>query len=159
MANYNQSTRARVSDINQGMRVVKAASSLAATTDVGLFTVGGGMVALLGLVGVADGNLQAAATTILIKNVVSGTDTDLSAASATLSGKAVDTMLTLPATAAGALTISTNEGGALIGLQPAWLLQPGTLTMTVGAATNTGTITWHLWYVIMEDGAYVEAVA
>ena len=157
MANYNQSTRARVADINQGMRIVKAASSLAATTDVELFTVGGGKIALLGLVGECDGAMQAAATTILIKCVVGGTDTDLSAASATLSAKAEDTMLTLPAAAASALTISTNEGAALLGAQPLWLVQPGTIEMTVGAATNTQTITWTLWYVPMEDGAYVEA--
>jgi hypothetical protein len=157
MSNYNQSTRARVADINQGMRIVKAASSLAATTDVELFTVGGGKVVLLGLIGESDGIFEAAATTILVKCVVGGTDTDLSIACTTLSGLAADTMLTLPATAAGALVISTGEGAAILNAAPEWIVQPGTIQMTVAAATNTQTVTWTLWYVPMEDGAFVEA--
>lgn len=159
MSNYNQSTRARVADINQGMRIVKAASSLAVTTDVGLFTVGGGKVALLGLIGEADGAFQAAATTILVKAACAASDTDLGIACTSLSGLAADTMLTLPATAAGALTISTGEAAAHMGLMPTWIVQPGTIEMEVAAATNTQTVTWTLWYVPMEDGAYVEAVA
>lgn len=156
MANYNLSTRARIADINQGMRVAKTGSSCAAVADVSLFTVSGD-VALLGLVGVCDGAMEAAATTILVKHVVDGTDTGLSAASATMSAQAEDTMLTLPADAGSALTISTGEGAAAIGLAPVWYLQSGTLKMAVGAATNTQTISWYLWYVPMEDGAYVEA--
>jgi hypothetical protein len=157
MSNYNQSTRARVADINQGMRVVKAASSCAATTDVELFTVGGGKIALIGLVGEMDGTMENAATTILIKCVVSGTDTDLSIASTTIALLAVNTMLTLPAAVGSVLTISTNEGAALLNAAPTYIVQPGTIEMTVGAATNTGTITWTLWYVPMDPGAYVEA--
>ncbi len=157
MGIYNQSTRARIADINQGMRVVKAASSLAATTDVELFTVGGGKIALLGLVGECDGTMETAATTILIKCVVGGTDTDLSIASTTLSALAVDTMLTLPAAVGGVLTISTGEGAAILNAAPVYVVQPGTIEMTVGAATNTQTVTWTLLYVPLEDGAYVEA--
>ena len=156
MGNYNPSTRARVADINQGLKVTKSAMSCAATADVSLFTVSGD-VALLGLVGVCDGAMQAAATTVLIKHVVDGADTALSAASATLSEKAADTMLTLPAAAGSALTISTGEGAALLTAAPVWYLQAGVLTCTVGAATNTQTITWHIWYVPMEEGASVVA--
>ena len=157
MGIYNQSTRARIADINQGMRIVKPASSCAGIADVELFTVGGGKIALLGLVGECDGTMENAATTILIKCVVGGTDTDLSIASTTIASKVVDTMLTLPAAVGSVLTISTGEGAALLNAAPVYLVQPGTIEMTVGAATNTGTITWTLWYVPMEDGAYVEA--
>jgi len=157
MANYNPSTQARIADINAGMRVVKATSSCAATADVDLFTVSGGKVLLLGLVGECDGAMEAAATTILIKHVVDGTDTPLSIASGSLSEKAVDTMLTLPAAVGSALVVSTGEGAAILSAAPVYVLQPGDLKMTVGAATNTGTITWTLWYVPAEDGAYVEA--
>jgi hypothetical protein len=156
MPSYNLSTRQSIADINQGLKVTKANMSCAATEDVSLFTVSGD-VALVGLVGVCDGAMEAAATTALIKHVVAGTDTDLSAASATLSAKAADTMLTLGATAATALVISTGEGAALFDGAPIWYLQAGTLKCTVGAATNTQTITWHLWYIPMEAGASVEA--
>lgn len=159
MGNYNQSTRARIADINQGMRIVKPASSCAVQTDVDLFTVGGGKIALLGLVGETDPvAMEAAATTILIKCVVTvGTDTDLSIASGSLSGLDQNTMLTLPAAVGSVLTISTNEGAALLNAAPTYVVQPGTIAMTVGAATNTGTITWTLLYVPLEDGAFVEA--
>ncbi len=159
MTNYNDSTQQRVADINRGLRVTKAASSCAATTDVSLFTIAGGKIALLGLVGVADGAMQAAATTILIKTTpTGGTVTPLSIASATLSGKASGTMLTLPAAVGSALTISTGEGAALLNAAPIYVCRPGTIAMTVGAATNTQTVSWTLWYVPLEDGAEVTAV-
>ena len=155
--NYNASAQDRLADINAGMRVVKSASSCAVTIDVSLFTVSGGKVLLLGMIGEADGVMQAAATTILIKHVVAGLDTDLSIASASLSGVAADTMLTLPAAVGSALTVSTGEGAAVLSAAPIYVLQPGTLKMTVGGATNTQTITWTFWYVPAEDGAYVTA--
>jgi hypothetical protein len=157
--NYNPSTIDRVADINAGLKVVKSASSCAATADVSLFTVTGGKIWLLGLIGECDSAMEAAATTILIKCVPSlgGTATPLSVASSSLSAKAQDTMLTLPAAVGSALTISTGEGAAVATAAPAYLVQPGTIKMTVGAATNTGTITWTLWYVPAEDGAYLTA--
>jgi len=154
--NYSQSTRDRVSDINQGLKVTKSAMSCAATADVSLFTVSGD-VAMLGLIGVCDGAMQAAATTCLIKHVVAGTDTDLSIASGSLSGKEADTMLTLPAAVGDVLTISTGAGAAVFSAAPVYYLQSGTLKCTVGAATNTQTITWHMWYVPMATGASVTA--
>jgi hypothetical protein len=158
MPNYNESTQQRVADINMGLRVVKSASSCAATADVSLFTISGGKVALLGLVGVADGAMEAAATTILIKNTpTGGTVTPLSVASASLSGKASGTMLTLPAAVGSALTISTGEGAALLSAAPTYVCRPGVIAMTVGAATNTQTVSWTLWYVPLDDGAAVTA--
>jgi len=157
MATYNLSTRGRIADINQGMKVTKANMSCGATADVSLFTVNGN-VALLGLVGVCDGAMAVAGTTALIKQVVAGTDTPFSIASGSLSGKAEGTMLTLPAAVGDVLTISTGEGAAVFSAAPIYFLQPGTLKCTVGTATNTQTITWHLWYVPMSEGAYVEAV-
>jgi len=157
MATYNLSTRERIADINQGMKVTKSAMSCAAhTTDVSLFTVVGN-VALLGLIGVCDGAMEAAATTALIKHTVAGTDTALSVASGSLSAKAVGTMLTLPAAVGSALTISTGEAAAVFSAAPIYFLQPGTMKCTVGTATNTQTISWHLWYVPMSEGAYVAA--
>jgi hypothetical protein len=117
-----------------------------------------GNIALTGLVGIADGAMQAAATTILIKHTpTGGTATALSIASATLSAKAAGTMLTLPAAVSSALTISTGEGAALLSAAPVYVMRPGALAMTVGAATNTQTVSWYLTYVPLSEGAYVEA--
>ena len=156
--NYNPSTIARIADINRGIRVTKAASSLAATADVDLFIVTNGPIALLGLVGVCDGAMEAAATTLLIKCVPAvGTATPLSVASGSLSAKAAKTLLTLPAAVGSALTISTGEAAALLNAAPVYYVQPCKIQMTVGAATNTQTVTWHLWYAQMAEGAYVRA--
>lgn len=147
----------RVSDINRGLKVIKSASSCAATADVSLFTVVG-QVALLGLYGTCDGAMQAAATTILIKHTpTGGTVTPLSIASGSLSAKAANTLLTLPAAVGSALTISTGEGAALLSAAPIYVLNPGILAMTVGAATNTQTVTWVLLYVPITAGSYVTA--
>ena len=159
MPNYNVSTRGRIADINQGLRVTKASASCAATADVAIFNVLGGHVCLLGLVGVWDGIAETAATTIAVKNdPTTGTATVVGAASGTQSAKAAGSMLTLNGTALGALVDSTNQGAAAIGdAQPIFLRGPGVISMTVAGATNTQTISWYLWYVPVEDGAYVEA--
>jgi len=158
MANYNVSTQEALANINRGMRVTKAASSLAATKDVDLFLVKGGAVAVLGLVGVCDGAMQASATTLLIKcTPAAGSGTALSIASGSLSAKPANTMLTLPAAVGSALVISTGEAAALLTSAPVYYVQPCKIQMTVGAATNTQTVTWHIWYVPMSEGAYIEA--
>jgi len=158
MPNYNLSTRGRIADINQGLRVTKAAASCAATADVSLFNVVGN-VCLLGLVGVWDGLAETAATTIAVKHdPTTGTETIIGAASGTQSAKAAGSMLTLNGTALGAMVDSTGVGAAPIGAAGAIFINgPGIIEMTVAGATNTQTITWHLWYVPMSDGAYVEA--
>ena len=51
MPNYNLSTRQRVADLVTGLRVDKAAISIAAASTKSLFTVAGGNVLVLGLVG------------------------------------------------------------------------------------------------------------
>ena len=157
MANYNVSTQEALANINRGMRVTKAASSLAATKDVDLFLVKGGAVAVLGLVGVCDGAMQASATTLLIKcTPEAGTGTALSIASDRYPRRR-PTMLTLPAAVGSALVISTGEAAALLTSAPVYYVQPCKIQMTVGAATNTQTVTWHIWYVPMSEGAYIEA--
>ena len=158
MPNYNLSTRGRIADINQGLYVTKASASCAATVDVSLFNVVGN-VCLLGVVGVWDGLAETAVTTIALKHdPTTGTETIIGAASGSQSAKAAGSMLTLNATSLGALVDSTGVGAAAIGASGAIFIQgPGIIEMTVAAATNTQTISWHLWYVPMSAGAYVEA--
>jgi hypothetical protein len=102
--------------------------------------------------------MEASATTILVKNTATGkTATPFSIASASLSGKAAGTMLTLPAAVGSALTISTGESAALLSAAPVYVCRAGLVAMTVAGATNTGTVTWTLWYVPLDEGASVTA--
>lgn len=158
MPSYSQSTRDRIRDINQGLVVKKSGSSCAATADVDLFDITGGHIMLLGLVGIWDGAAQAAATTIALENdPTTGTATALGTASASQSGKAEGSMLTM-ASDLGQVVSSTNQGAALIDAMPRVFLRgPGTIKMTVAGATNTQTITWYLIYVPVDTGVSVAA--
>jgi len=158
MANYNQSSRKAIRDINQGIVVTKAASSCAATATVDLFEITGGSIMVLGLVGIWDGAAAAAATTIALgANPTTGTATVLGTASATQSGKAAGSMLTM-ASDLGQVVSSTNQGAALIDAVPRVFVRgPGKIQMTVAGATNTQTITWHLIYVPVENDSAVVA--
>ena len=158
MAYYNQSSRKAIRDINQGMVVTKSSASCAATATVDLFEITGGHIMVLGLVGVWDGAAQAAATTIALgANPTTGTATALGTASASQSGKAEGSMLTM-ASDLGQVESSTNQGAALIDAMPRVFVRgPGKIQMTVAGATNTQTITWHLIYVPVENDAAVAA--
>ena len=79
----------------------------------------------------------------------------LSAASADFDTDAVGTLYIPPATAAGAIT---TIGGAGLDLFPEWILPPGEIDVTGGAA-GTGVIKWSLFYVPLVEGAYVLAHA
>ena len=158
MAYYNQSTRERVADINQGLLVKKTGAACDAIATVNIFTITGGNVCLLGLVGVWEGNVGVNATTIALNaNPTTGTATAIAAASGTQSGKTTGAMLTL-ANDLGALVGSTNHGAALMGAVPRLFVRgPGVIEMVVAGAAADNNLTWYLTYVPLDVGAYVEA--
>jgi len=96
--NYNSSTISRIADIVLGIRVDRSAAAIAAGTNA-LFTVTGGRVALLGLLGEIVTTMDATLTTLQINaNPTTGDDTVLCAASASIANVDVGCMFTLPVT-------------------------------------------------------------
>lgn len=153
--NYGTSTQARLADINLGMRVDRAAAAL--TSDQ-LFTITGGRIALLGFVGEVVADLDGTASTIQItSNPTVGNDTVFCIASGSMASKTAGTKVTLPAAASSGATISTNEGAAILSAQPVWVVSAGTIDIVVGTGDNPGTMKWSLFYVPIDDGAYVTA--
>jgi hypothetical protein len=57
-----------------------------------------------------------------------------------------------------ALVTSVNNSAAIIGLQP-WgvVLTIGGLRLVTGTGSTTGTIKWSVFYVPIDDGAYMAA--
>lgn len=157
--NYNQSTISRLADVKLGIRIDRAAEAIPVTTDQ-LFTVAGGRIALLGLIGEVTSLMDATATTILVTiNATTGTDTPLCTASAALNDRVAGVKVTLPAAAGGGMLDSVTCGAAVLGQHPPWAVSPGTIDITVGTGANAGLMKWTIWYVPIDDGAYVEVAA
>lgn len=120
-----------------------------------LFTITGGKVAVMGVIGevttVIGGTTPSAK---LVANPTVGADTDIVTAVA-VTADPVGTLYGV-ATVGGALQVL--ESAAPLNQTP-FVLKPGTLDLQVSAADATGAIKWSLFYVPVDDGASVAAVA
>lgn len=144
-----------VRTIALGINVSRATSALPATAALNIFTVSGGRIMLVSLVGEVTTIIQAQACTVKVTSTpTTGTAVDLSAASASISGLEVGGKLTLPAAAATAMVFG-NAGG-VIARQAQWVIPIGNVSYTT-SATNTGSIKWDLTYVPLDIGAQVVA--
>ena len=155
MLNYDPANAVSLTNVNTGIRVDR---EVAGIPDLqAIFEVFGGPVLVTGLYGVVTVALQAAATTILMyMDVTAGApalDFDLSVASADFTGDAIGTIYMMPATTAGAITVSAG-----LNICPSYILPIGEL-MLDSSALRTGTIKWSMFYYPLTEGAYVEAHA
>ena len=164
MANYNPSTRARVADINYGMRVdtaVLAATGWGATAVWPLFTVVNGRVLINQLVGEVTTVLSTHAT--LLKyyfTPTGGAQIDLSAISMTASDLAVGIRILAAGTIGGATTFSGI--GASMAQPTPYIVGQVDVGGAIGiqsttASFNSGAAKFSLWYIPLDEGAYIEA--
>ena len=135
-----------------GFRVDKAAATLPASTNQSLFTIAGGRVAVLAILGEVTTVVQTqACNTKLVAAPTVGTAVDLCA------------VLDISADEAGCLYgITGIFGDAMVGANAgATILQQRPVVVNAGvirlntAATNTGATKWTLWYVPLDEGASV----
>ncbi len=164
MANYNPSTIARIADINYGLRVdtaVLAATGWGGIAVWPLFTVVNGRVLVNQIVGEITTVLPTLAT--LVKyyfTPTGGAQVDLSAISLTVSDLAVGIRILAAGTIGGATTFS-GIGASMaqptpyivgqVGVGGALGIESTTIALTSGAAK------FSVWYVPLDDGAYIEA--
>ena len=154
MSNYAASTIARIADINKGIRVDKSATAITGISTKSLFTVSGGNVAIIGLVGEVTTVVQTQANnTKFISTPTVGSAVDLCAVVDT-SAHEVGGLLTITGTLATAAAASNAGAGVM--QTNAIMVAPGTIGINT-AASNTGAYKFSLWYVPLEDGAYVTA--
>jgi hypothetical protein len=153
MPNYNKSTRQRVADINLGLRVDKAANTTPlASAD--LFTVSGGRVKVNLLVGEVTSLIETAATTVqFVSNPTVGAAVNLTGNTTDLTAAAVGVQLGITGTAAGQVLLANALAPAQAA---AVVVSAGKISVVYGAG-STGAIKYSLWYVPIDEGAYVEA--
>src|SRR5260370_15519660 len=96
-----------------GIKVDRTTAALPATTQSAIYTVSGGRILVVGLVGEVTTIMGATVTTLKVTaNPTTGTDVDLTSATAVTS-KEVGSLFTLPLTLGGALTVNNAGAGQL----------------------------------------------
>lgn len=136
-----------------GTKVSKASTAYTSTIAQTLFTITGGRVwvkLFMATVTTIHG-----ATTLNIKTATAPTAGTAVALSTDTDTNALEAGATLYVPGTGGATIKANGGVVLAGTAPAgFIASTGTITFTP-SATTTGATTWDLWYIPIDDGAYV----
>ena len=150
---------ASVRAIADGILVAKAAntSPLVTGSTVNLFTISGGRILLVSLVGEVTTIIQAQATVVqFISTPSAGSVINLSGNTTDLTGLEVGGRITLGnPPAAATQVVKTNAG--YTNLTNQWSLLPvGTIGVTYGAA-STGAIKYEMTYIPYDNGAVVAA--
>lgn len=146
----------QIRQILLGTKVDRATAVLPATTTGNIFLVTGGRILVTGLVGNVDVVCSATATTVKVSSAPTvGTAVDLTTAVAVTSQE-VGSQITLPLTSGGALVVKNGGGGGQLPSHEPFVVPAGAITITT-SATNTGSVSWSLTYVPLDDGASVAA--
>ena len=140
-------------DVALGIKVDRATDNI--TTGEELFAIEGGRVMVTAIIGQVTTIIETKTVNFkLVADPDVGTSTDI-CANLDLSADEVGTMYTVagnnPATA-----MQRGESGSAPMQTTAFVVAPGAIEATVGD-THTGSIKWTIFYVPIDDGAYVEA--
>ena len=151
---YNTSAEQAVLAQHLGIRVDRAIDTLPQTAAEDLFTVIGGRILMTCIVGEVTTVLGAVGNLTLEHNpTAAGTTTAISTAAA---GGALEagSLISIEGTAATATTLAV--GGAVAIQSKPLAVTPGTIAVRT-SASDTGSVKWSLWYIPIDDGAYVTA--
>lgn len=137
-----------------GIPVERATAALPQTTQSALFTVTGGRVAIMGIIGEVTTVIQTQANnTKIVANPTTGTDVDLCAV-LSITADEVGTLYGITGVFSDAM-VGANAGAAVMCARPV-VVAAGTIDLNC-AASNTGSVKWALFYIPIDDGAYVTA--
>ena len=152
MPNITQSQRDASQLFSLGIKVSKTAATLPATTTQNIFTISGGRVWVVALVGEVTTICSATATNLKATSVpTTGTAADI-AANLAIANLEAGTILVVEGDATAIIGVSAGFGPALNALP--FILPIGTLRIET-SATNTGATKWDLFYFPFDDGATV----
>lgn len=136
--------------------VTRATATLPQTAASALFTITGGRIMLVAIIGEVTTVIQTQAnnTKLVFNPTAAGASTDLCAVLST-TALAVGTLLSITGTLATAM-----QSGVLMTLRQATplILSEGTIDLDC-AASNTGSVKWDLFYVPLSDDATLSLVA
>lgn len=154
MWNYDNSTRQAIADVGLGIRVDRATATLPQTAAAAIFTITGGRVAIMGILGEVTTAIQnQACNTKLTANPTTGTSSDICAV-LSIADDEVGCLYGITGTVGDAM-IGANAGYAPLPARPI-VVNVGTIDLDC-AASNTGSVKWSIWYAPLDDGAYVTA--
>ncbi len=154
MPYYDLLTRQRIADVRLGLRVDRDTATLPQATNHALFNIVGGRVLMTAIIGEVTTAIGGADNTKLTAypTVATAGDTDL-CANLDIDTCDVGDILSITGTPGDAMLVA-HKGAAQIG-KPV-VLPIGTLNLAC-AASRTGAIKWTMFYIPLDDGAYVEA--
>lgn len=131
----------------------KGASAVPQNVQAAMFTVSGGKVKILDIVGEVTVQMGGGvANTNIVSNPTVGADVDL-CATADVNGDVVGTMYGITGTLANALVPQTS--GALKSQADGVVVAPGTIDYKNDQAAATGSTKWACTWIALEDGAEV----
>jgi hypothetical protein len=146
--------QAAFAQIRLGFAMDRAAAALPQGVQAPLFTITGGRIVVLGIVGEVTTVIQNQANnTKLVSNPTVGTDVDLCTV-LSIANKEVGTLLGITGTFGDAL-VGANAGATVM-LDRPQVVPIGTIDLSC-AASNTGAVKWRLLYLPFDDGAVVAA--
>ena len=152
----------QIRTLTQGIKVDRATATLPATATGSIFTVAGGRVLLVALLGEVTTAIQAQAINInLVHTPTTGTVGDLCAATACISD-GVATLYHITGVPADLMS-AEKVGGTVVPVDYVAGVLTRQMILPIGAvglktsATNTGSIKWSLIYVPFDNGASVVA--
>jgi hypothetical protein len=154
MPNLNQSQADALRFYTHGIKVgPKASTAYTSTIAQTLFTIVGGKVWVSLFMGTVT-TLHAGATQNIKTQTAPTTGTAV-ALSTDTDTNALEAGGTLYVPGTGGATIKANGGVVLAGTAPrGFIATTGTITFTP-SATQSGASSWELWYIPIDDGAYV----
>jgi hypothetical protein len=152
MPNFNDSTRQMITNLVLGLRVDRALATHSGATTA-YFTVAGGKVLLTGLVGEIT-TASGANACSWQHTPTAGTAQPVSAA-LDINPALVGDALTITGLGNGAMTYNASATGLPMMDVKGVVLTPGSLQFISAAAD--GATKWSLFYVPLEEGAYVTA--
>lgn len=141
--------------LSEGFLVERATAALPQTTTANLFTVTGGRVIVRALIGQVTTVIQAQANAVKLvyDPTATGANQDL-CATLDVNGHAVGIMYGITGIVTDAL--KSNLLFMKNDIDQGILLNPGAIALTT-AASNTGSVSWSLFYVPIDAGTLVAA--
>lgn len=138
----------------KGIKVERATALLPQTAAAPIFNIRGGRVAITQIIGEVTTVIQTQANlTNLVGNPTVGTSVDLCT---TLSITAFEVGCLLGITGLNTDALIGIDAGVLPGQTRDVILAAGTLDLDC-AASNTGAVKWTVFYIPIDDGAWLEA--
>jgi len=153
---FNESTRAMIGNMALGLRVDRATATLPQGTAAAIFNIVGGKVLITGILGECTTAIGGANNTKLTANptVATAGSADLCAVVDTNACDVGD-ILSITGTPADAM-VAAHVGACQMMGPLGVACQVGTIDLDC-AGSVTGAIKWSIWYIPLDDGAYVTA--